>query len=168
VSPYRLLRAARVSAGLTEAEVAAELGVAVRTVQRWEAGATPSRSHSAAIADLVHRLEVPVPAILVPASLGPGLRSAYGETIELGAAMDRRGEVTPPGASWVRLELVSVLRRAGTDSGRVFPEEIGGLIAEELFMADWRTERLGRDIYADYRWRIITILNRLRDGGRVA
>lgn len=51
------LRAARIAAHLSQTELAAQLGVAVRTLQGWEAGTFPQPKHRRKVVAFIAEVE---------------------------------------------------------------------------------------------------------------
>lgn len=164
MSPTRLLRSAREAAHLSQAEVAAALGVTVKTVQRWEAGEPASERHRAAVAAFLERLEVRASGrrlATVPAPLQVEARRVHDEVLALADKMIHSGERVPPGWRWNIYALVSFLRRASSSTSLIFAEEAETLIAEQGLLAEWRKATIGVDEYAGFRARVVSVLRRI-------
>jgi transcriptional regulator with XRE-family HTH domain len=162
----RFLRKARTDAHMTQSDVATALGVAVRTVQRWEAGEEPRQKHAEAIAAFVTQLDIvdtghPVPPR--PEHLRREASRLVVQCLETADAMIRSDETNPPGWRFHLYVLVNFLRRAAAPDGLIFVEEAEYIIGLQRLGTNWREENFGADRWVTERNLLIDCLVAIRD-----
>jgi DNA-binding XRE family transcriptional regulator len=156
----------RSGAHMTQQELGQKLGVAPRTIARWEAGVThPTAAHRAGLAELLGGQPDWYDTRPAPVTFTTVSHDEVRHVIDVLRAV--RTDVTandpnpPPGRSWLEDIFVAAYERCVADPSLFTVEPLRLAITLATDAGEWRIANNGHDPYAEQRARVVDVCERL-------